>query len=236
MCASVQPDPAALAALLGIGLVPDEEALVRLARLQTLLEDWQQRMNLVGPSTLPDFWMRHVVDSAQLLGHAGSAGRTGQWLDMGAGAGFPGLVLAALGAGHVTLVDSIAKKCRFLEAASQAMAIDGLVTIRNARLEQLSPVSMDFITARACAPLAKLFDWGYPFSRETTRWLLLKGQDVEAELEEASKSWTFEVSQQKSVSDPRGRILLLQQVKPRLQARKADHGRSLAKRRRVQSR
>jgi 16S rRNA (guanine527-N7)-methyltransferase len=236
MSASVLPDPAALEALAGLGLTLDPVALSRLETLRSLLEEWQDRMNLVGPSTLPQFWMRHVVDSAQLLHHAGPEGLRGAWLDMGAGAGFPGLVLAAFGAQRLTLVDSIAKKCRFLEAAREAMGVVSAVMVQNARLEQLSPISMDFVTARACAPLAKLLSWGYPFSRETTRWLLLKGQDIEAELIEASKSWVFVAHQAISVSDPRGRILCLEQVRPRPQARKAVHGRSPVKRRRLQSR
>jgi 16S rRNA (guanine527-N7)-methyltransferase len=187
-------------------------AMDRLRLYEQILTEWQERMNLVGPATLPDIWNRHFLDSAQLLGLAGKDGITGHWLDIGAGGGFPGLVLAALGVQRLTLVDSIAKKCRFLEAAAEAMGVAGQVSIQNVRIESLSPVSTDFITARACAPLDRLLPWGYRFSRETTRWLLLKGQDVDAELTSASKSWIVDPILHISQSDSRGRIVDLSRV------------------------
>ncbi len=184
-----------------------DATLDRLRIYAAMLTEWQARMNLVGPATLPDVWSRHFLDSAQLLAVAGPTATTGTWLDIGAGGGFPGLVLAAFGVGRLTLVDSIAKKCRFLEAAAAAMGVGGQVSVQNVRIESLSPVSTDFITARACAPLDRLLGWGYPFSRETTRWLLLKGQDVDAELTLASKSWILDPILHVSQSDSRGRIV-----------------------------
>jgi 16S rRNA (guanine527-N7)-methyltransferase len=195
-----------------LGLPISDLAMDRLHIYAALLTDWQTRMNLVGPATLPDIWNRHFLDSAQLLALAGPEGLSGTWLDIGAGGGFPGLVLAAFGVGRLTLVDSISKKCRFLEAAAEAMGVATQVRIKNARIESLSPVSTDFITARACAPLDRLLGWGYPFSRETTRWLLLKGQDVEAELTFASKSWILDPILHISQSDSRGRIVDLTRV------------------------
>ncbi len=187
-------------------------AMDRLHIYEQVLIEWQAKMNLVGPATLPHIWSRHFLDSAQLLGLTGSAGLTGRWLDMGAGAGFPGLVLAVFGVERVTLVDSTAKKCRFLEAAAEAMGVAEQVDVKNARIESLSPVSTDYITARACAPLDQLLNWGYQFSHETTRWLLLKGQDVDAELTFAAKSWILSPVLHISQSDSRGRIVDLSHV------------------------
>jgi 16S rRNA (guanine527-N7)-methyltransferase len=193
--------------LSGLGLEVTDSVLHKLRTYEQLLIEWQGKMNLVGPATLPDIWNRHFLDSAQLLALSGPAGLSGQWLDMGTGAGFPGLVLAALGAQRLTLVESTSKKCRFLEAAADAMGITGQVVIKNARIESLSPISTDYITARACAPLDLLITWGYRFSRGTTRWLLLKGQDVETELTLAAKSWILTPKLHISQSDSRGRIV-----------------------------
>ncbi len=203
------------------GAPVSRETLERLTLYLAMLADWQQRMNLVGPSTLPDAWQRHVLDSAQLQLIAGpaveDAPRT--WIDMGTGAGFPGLVLAMLGEGHVHLVDSVAKKCRFLEAVVAATDLAPRVTIHNGRVEdlarQLSPISPQFITSRACAPLARLIPWGYAFHVKLTRWLVLKGQDVENELADANKVWKFSARLHPSLSDPRGRIVDLSAVQPR---------------------
>jgi 16S rRNA (guanine527-N7)-methyltransferase len=195
-----------------IGLNTTDQMMDRLRLYEQLLIDWQTRMNLVGPATLPDIWNRHFLDSAQLLSISGDVSLAGHWLDMGAGGGFPGLVLAALGVERLTLVDSTAKKCQFLVAAAEAMGVATQVSVKNARLESLSPLSTDYITARACAPLDQLLDWGYRFSRETTRWLLLKGQDVETELTLAAKSWILTPILHISQSDSRGRIVDLSHV------------------------
>jgi 16S rRNA (guanine527-N7)-methyltransferase len=195
-----------------IGLHVTDQMMDRLRLYEQLLIDWQTRMNLVGPATLPDIWNRHFLDSAQLLSISGDVSLAGHWLDMGAGGGFPGLVLAALGVERLTLVDSTAKKCQFLVAAAEAMGVATQVSVKNARLESLSPLSTDYITARACAPLDQLLDWGYRFSRETTRWLLLKGQDVETELTSAAKSWILTPILHISQSDSRGRIVDLSHV------------------------
>jgi 16S rRNA (guanine527-N7)-methyltransferase len=193
--------------LIASGVAISDQSMDRLRTYEQILIEWQGKMNLVGPATLPDIWSRHFLDSGQLLALSGPAGYSGHWLDMGAGAGFPGLVLAALGAERLTLVDSTAKKCRFLEAAAEAMGVRGQVTIKNARIESLSPISTDLLTARACAPLDLLLTWGYRFSRGTTRWLLLKGQDVDAELTSAAKCWILSPTLHISQSDSRGRII-----------------------------
>jgi 16S rRNA (guanine527-N7)-methyltransferase len=136
-------------------------------------------------------------------------------VDLGSGAGFPGLVLAILGARHVTLIDSVGKKCRFMQAVANALLLQERVTILNRRIEELSPFSTQFITSRACAPLERLIPWGYRFKGEDLRWLLLKGEAVDAELEVAAEYWTFDQKQHQSLSDPRGRVLVLSNVRRR---------------------
>jgi 16S rRNA (guanine527-N7)-methyltransferase len=162
-------------------------------------------MNLVGPATLPDFWNRHAWDSAQLLRLAPEA-KT--WADLGAGAGFPGLVLAILLNGapgaKVHLVESMAKRCRFLDQV--ARELDLPVEIHNARAEDLS-LTVDIVTARACAPMVRLLGYARPYFKRRARGLFLKGQDVVTELNEASTSWTIKARLIPSLSDARGQIV-----------------------------
>jgi 16S rRNA (guanine527-N7)-methyltransferase len=179
-----------------------------------MLADWATRMNLVGPSTLTDIWGRHMLDSAQLAAYMPDLSAS-TVVDLGSGAGFPGLVLAILGARHVTLIDSVGKKCRFMQAVANALLLQERVTILNRRIEELSPFSTQFITSRACAPLERLIPWGYRFKGEDLRWLLLKGEAVDAELEVAAEYWTFDQKQHQSLSDPRGRVLVLSNVRRR---------------------
>lgn len=154
-----------------------------------LLTEWNEKMNLVGPSALAEFWSRHAFDSAQLLAIEPEALT---WADLGAGAGFPGIVLAILLKGRegaqVHLVESMAKRCRFL---SEVVAGLGLpATVHNARAEKLS-LAVDIVTARACAPMPRLMEFARPYLTKGATGLFLKGQDVEAELAEAAKHWNF---------------------------------------------
>lgn len=182
-----------------------------LDRFRVMLADWNERMNLVGPATLPDFWNRHAWDSAQLLKLAPEALT---WADLGAGAGLPGLVLAILGKDrpgfHVHLVESMAKRCRFLSEA--VASLDLPATVHNARAENLA-LSVDIVTARACAPLARLLGYARPYLKAGATGLFLKGQDVVAELQDASKSWDFEADTVPSASDERGRIVRVRKLR-----------------------
>jgi 16S rRNA (guanine527-N7)-methyltransferase len=179
----------------------------------SLLTDWQTRMNLVGPSTLPFVWERHFADSAQLLALAGG-GKS--WLDIGAGAGFPGLVLAILDPeARFTLVESITKKCRFLHDAAEALGASNRVTIVNQRIEKLERQKFDVITARALANLAQLFDWGLPYAGSGTRWLLPKGARVAEEIEFAVRHFSFDHQLLPSLTDADARVVLASGVKPR---------------------
>lgn len=187
------------------------ETLERLATYEALLIEWQGRMNLVGPSTLPHIWDRHFSDSAQLLPLAGR-GRT--WLDIGAGGGFPGLVLAILDpTARLTLVESIAKKCLFLTEAAEALGVAGQVRIENRRIESLPKRTFDVITARALAALPQLFAWGMPYADRNTLWLLPKGSRVQEELALAAKQFHFAHELVPSCTDPDARIVAARQVR-----------------------
>lgn len=176
-----------------------------------LLVDWQQRFNLVGPSTLPNLWQRHFSDSAQLLPLSGP-GR--DWLDIGAGAGFPGLVIALLDpTATVTLVESISKKCAFLHEVADRVGVSERVTIANSRVEALPSATYGIITARACAPLSQLFDWGLRFATGPTRWLLPKGARYDEEISAARRRFAFDAGLVPSQTDPRARIVVASGVR-----------------------
>ncbi len=176
-----------------------------LEQFLALLTAGNEVMNLVGPATIPDFWNRHAWDSAQLLKLEPSATL---WADLGAGAGFPGLVLAILLKGRagarVHLVESMAKRCRFL--ASVVEPLDLPATIHNKRAEDLS-LTVDIVTARACAPMSRLLGFARPYLKRGATGLFLKGQDVVSEISDASTSWKFSHRLIESLSDPRGRIV-----------------------------
>jgi 16S rRNA (guanine527-N7)-methyltransferase len=182
-----------------------------LETFRSMLADWSARMNLVGPSALDAFWGRHAFDSAQLLAIAPDALR---WADLGAGAGFPGVVLAILLKGrpgaHVHLVESMAKRCRFLTAVVESLALPA--TVHVARAESLS-LTVDIVTARACAPLSRLLEFAWPYLRKGATGLFLKGQDIEAEVAEAAKIWSFQSERLPSRSGGSGWILKLRKLR-----------------------
>jgi 16S rRNA (guanine527-N7)-methyltransferase len=170
------------------------ETIHRLEVYAALLTEWQTRHNLVSSKTIPELWQRHFADSAQLLD---LAPRAKTWLDLGSGAGFPGLVIAILAANQGTLrmhlVESTAKKCAFL--AHVAQMTDTAVDIHCNRIEELaqaeSKLTPDVISARALAPLPRLLEFAAPLFRSRTRGLFLKGRDAEREIEAAGAGWHF---------------------------------------------
>ena len=182
------------------------ETGARLERHLALLTDWSARMNLIGPRELEDYWRRHALDSAQLIRHAPGAKR---WIDLGSGAGFPGLVIAcclADGPGvEVTLVESNQRKAAFLREAVRATGAPAIVVA--ARAEDVPPAAYDVVTARALAPLSRIIEHAKAYLDRGGVGLFLKGEDVAAELAEASQRWALKVEILPSLSDPRGRIV-----------------------------
>ena len=155
------------------------------------LTRWQTVKNLVGPSTLSEVWSRHIADTLQLLALAPEAKR---WIDLGSGAGIPGLILAIAGKEkgiHVTLVESNARKCAFLSEAARLTGAPA--TVRNARIEAVigAEAGVDIVCARALAALDQLLDWSAPLLKSGTTGLFPKGRDVQAELTQAAARWTF---------------------------------------------
>ena len=192
------------------------ETLERLETYEALLKQWQRTINLVAPSTLSDIWHRHFADSAQLLALAPGAER---WLDLGSGAGFPGLVLAILlaerGHGRVTLIESDTRKAAFLAEVARrvgvAVDIQGTRIEKSATQAKLGPV--DVVTARALAPLPRLLELSAPYFSGPTMGLFLKGREVEAEVEAARQLWDFEPELRQSLTAISGRIVVIRALK-----------------------
>jgi 16S rRNA (guanine527-N7)-methyltransferase len=176
-----------------------------LLRYREILEDWNGRMNLVGPSAMAQFWSRHAYDSAQLISLAPEALK---WADLGTGAGLPGVILAILlkdrAGATVHLVESLAKRCRFLSEVVAELALPA--RLHNARAEDLR-LAVDVVTARAVAALPKLLGYAEPCLKAGARGLFLKGQAAAAELDEARLTWRLDADLIQSLSDPDGRIV-----------------------------
>lgn len=197
-------------------LVPvSRETLARLEAYADLLFRWSARINLVGRDTLADLWRRHMLNSAQLRPLVPGAAKG--LIDLGSGAGFPGLVLAILGVPAVELVEADTRKAAFLREAARVTATN--VMICSCRIAAVPPHAVDFLTARALAPLDRLLDLARPFIGPNTVCLLPKGERWAQELTLARKVWTMDVSMHDSIADPRGVVLCLQRI-----AREPDRG------------
>jgi 16S rRNA (guanine527-N7)-methyltransferase len=192
------------------------ETIRRLEVFADELQRWQSVKNLVGRGTLSDIWQRHVEDSLQL---APLIAQNGRWLDLGSGAGFPGLVVAIARRDdgvRMTLVESNARKCAFLRHV--ARVTETPVTVLSDRVEAVVPGlagTVDVVSARALAPLSTLLDWVEPLLKTGAKAVFPKGKDVHSELTEARKLWTFEPDILPSATDPDARILVISSIEPR---------------------
>lgn len=201
------------------------ETLGRLGCYDALLGQWQRTINLVAPSTLADAWERHFADSAQLLGLAPPSAR--RWLDLGSGAGFPGMVLAILLAEHgdarVALLESDQRKAAFLREVARKTGVT--VDIHCERIEkpatQAKLVSRetaesggwDVITARALAPMPRLLELAAPYFSQDTVGLFLKGREAQAEIAAAQERWAFAAELHPSLTDDDGRIVVVRALR-----------------------
>ena len=198
-----------------LALTPvSRETEARLDRFVELLLQWQAKTNLVAPSTLPHLWTRHIADSLQLLTLAPSAK---VWVDLGSGGGFPGVVLACALADTsgavVHLVERNARKAAFLREALRVAGARGVV--HGKRIEDIvdSPAGpIDCVTARALAPLHQLIGFAEPLVRRGAKAFFLKGQDVGAELTEATKYWNIEPILHSSLTGGQGWIVELDSI------------------------
>ena len=179
----------------------DEPAMDRLERLVALLAGENDRQNLVSAGTLPNVWQRHIADSAQLLCHVPRE-TASPWLDLGTGAGFPGLVIAALRPDcEVVMVESRGLRAAWLEHAKSALGLTNAVVVSE-RIEQVEARPMRVISARAFAPFDRLLKLSARFSTGDTFWLLPKGRSARQELQEL-RGWNhlFHVEQSLTDSD-----------------------------------
>jgi 16S rRNA (guanine527-N7)-methyltransferase len=196
-------------------LVPvSRETAERIDAVVALLLKWQRTTNMVAPSTIPTLWTRHVADSLQLLALAPQAR---SWVDLGSGGGFPGLMIACALANEpgaiVHLVESNARKAAFLREAVRLSGVPAQVhAMRIENFVVTFGESADVVTARALAPLNDLLAAAYPLLKRGPLGLFPKGQDVEAELTDASKCWKIQSTLVPSQTDLTGRIVVVRSV------------------------
>jgi 16S rRNA (guanine527-N7)-methyltransferase len=181
--------------------------MAKLDAFVDLLRAENERQNLVSRGTLDQLWLRHIADSAQLLRFA-PAGAS--WVDLGTGAGFPGLIVAALHDGPVTLVEERRLRAEFLQRAAALMELR--IEILHAKAERLPPRPFDVISARAFAPLEKLLSFGTGFSTQKSLWLLPKGRNAQAELAALAPSWQGDFRLEPSVTDAEAKIIVAEHV------------------------
>lgn len=191
--------------------VPRGTAL-KLERYAAMLAAWNTKFNLVAASTLPHLWQRHILDCAQLYPLLPKNPKT-LVADMGSGAGFPGIVLAILSGLETHLIESTGKKALFLKTVAEELELN--VRIHQERVEAMTRLKADVITARALKSLPELFTYAKPLMKKDSLCLFLKGQKADEEIAEAVKKWSFVVEKTPSLSDETGCILRISQLDAR---------------------
>jgi 16S rRNA (guanine527-N7)-methyltransferase len=195
-------------------MIKDPELQEKLSTYAHLLEAWQKKVNLIAPSTVPTIESRHFEDSLQLLKYIDTQSESQvRVVDLGSGAGFPGMVLAMANPVKlsVTLIESDLKKCLFLENVSRETSTP--VTLIRSRIEHVKDVKADILISRALAPLPQLLEYAYPFLEENSICLFLKGKNAETEIQMAENKWEFELEIFSSLTDSTGRILKISHLK-----------------------
>jgi 16S rRNA (guanine527-N7)-methyltransferase len=192
--------------------VPRETLLERYA---SLLRDEVPRQNLIAASTLDQLWARHLVDSAQLIPLAEDA-REGVWLDIGSGAGLPGIVAALLTDRPVILVEPRAKRAEFLRHVAARLDLDARVIVQATRIETFQPAKKAaIVSARAVAELSNLLASAQHCTDSSTVWLLPKGRNAQSEVEAAIHSWQGAFHVEPSITQPDSGIVIARKVRPR---------------------
>lgn len=177
----------------------------RLEAFAAFLREEAKSQNLISAATLDHIWARHIVDSAQLLPFAPAKGT---WLDLGSGAGFPGIIIALLSLHKVTLVESRAKRIDYLNRAIEHLALEDKAIVAGTTVERLETAPYSVISARAFAPLPRLLELSARFSTTKTQWLLPKGRNAVKELHEAHGRWELNFTVEPSVTDGEAGILV----------------------------
>ena len=184
------------------------ETMERLERYVGLLLKWQRAINLIGPNTAQDVWRRHILDSGQLMAHLPKT--SGPVVDIGSGAGLPGMVLGIMGVPEVHLIDSDYRKCAFLHEASRVTETS--VQIHNARVEMARIAPAAIVMARAVAPLKRLIDLTQSISKRNTVFFFFKGKDFRNELTEVKNNWNMSLDVIPSYSSTEGVILKMRSL------------------------
>ena len=184
------------------------ETFSLLERLAALVEKWNKSINLISKSTVPNLWERHILDSVQIY-HATQVNFK-RWLDIGSGAGFPGLVLAILAKeknidGEIILVESDKRKCAFLYTVRRDLNLN--LSIINKRIEECDPQNADIISARALANLTTLFELSFKHMSRKTTFIFPKGKSWQEELFVAEKTWNFSWEAVNSITDSQAVVL-----------------------------
>ena len=188
------------------------ETFEELERYVSLLIDENQRQNLIGRSTVDEIWLRHIVDCAQIVRLAPRFDST--WVDIGSGAGLPGLVVAILVEGPVDLIEPRRLRAEFLRRSADSLGLSHRVTVHAAKAERIVG-NFDVITARAVASLDVLLGISRHLSTDKTRWLFLKGKNAQSELDAARGKWQGEFRLEPSRTDPEAAILIAEHVQRR---------------------
>ncbi|MFW0777747.1 MAG: 16S rRNA (guanine(527)-N(7))-methyltransferase RsmG [Rickettsiales bacterium] len=194
--------------LLNSHLKVSHETYEKLSTYHDLLIKWQSKINLISNDTVSDIWSRHILDSLQLVPHIPSLDNT--MMDIGTGAGFPGMALAIYGYNNIHLVESDGKKIVFLREVSRVT--NSPVTIHHQRVEQVEIPKCDIILSRACSDLNKLLNLSIKNVSHETTSLFHKGKNYSIEIEDAKKHWSFDHEITKSITDPNGVIVKLSNI------------------------
>lgn len=193
------------------------ETIERLEAFVELLRAENERQNLVSRASLDSVWERHILDSAQLVRFAPADARS--WLDLGTGAGFPGLMVPLFHSSHVVLVESRRLRADFLRTAASTLGIAQRVEILCSKLETVPTRPFDVITARAFAPLPRLLALAERFSTSGTVWILPKGRNAKSELDAARSSWQGDFRLEPSLTDAEAQIVVATRVRRSLRGR-----------------
>lgn len=170
-----------------------------------LLATEMSEQNLIAPSTLPNVWSRHILDSAQLLLHARN--KDGLWIDIGSGGGFPGIVIAILSRQPIWLVEPRQLRAHFLQKCIESLSLDH-AQVKASKIQNVDQVRADVISARAVAPLTKILSMAEKFSTPATCWLLPKGRNADKDLHLARREWRFDFAEKRSLTDSESTIFV----------------------------
>ena len=177
-----------------------------------LLLEWNQKINLIGPSTINDIYNRHILDCQQILDYVSEEEKEKCcFADFGSGAGLPGIILSLYGIKNIYLLEKSYRKCEFLNEAKKIS--DNKVSIINGNILEIKHLKFDIIVSRALASLDKLLTMVYPFLKKNTKCIFLKGEKYNIELEEALKNWSFSYELHYSKTSENSKIVIIKNIK-----------------------